>query len=167
MGVKIYFMKNFKFFSKEKINELYPEGILNGYYNHNMPYDELRPYHKSCCGVDIYSEVEATTYEDLMELDQWVNVWVLGVLIDGVVYRSENIHSEWEFPENWETDKRYIYEFMIITYPMIDQTDINNDSWEEVVVDSHYTDTVELPQREENDDSDRLAVLENIIRHNV
>jgi hypothetical protein len=173
-------MKNFKFFSKEKINELYPEGILNGYYNYNMPYDELRPYHKSCCGVDIYSEVEATTYEDLMLLEKWVNVWVLGVLIDGTVHRSENIHTEWEFPENWQEDKRYIYEFMIITYPMLDETDIAEDSWEEVMVDNIYDESIELPQREENEPpmqpdnrgvfvrtSDRLVMLEDIIRYNV
>jgi hypothetical protein len=173
-------MKNFKFFTKEKINELYPEGILNGYYNHNMPYDELRPYHKSCCGVDIYSEVEATTHEDLMVLDKWVNVWITGVLIDGVVYRSEHIGDEWEFPENWDKDKRYIYEFMVITYAMLEQTDISEDSWEEVMVDYHYVEPVELPQREENDapqppdergvfvrTSDRLVMLEDIIRYNV
>ena len=173
-------MKNFKFFTKEKINELYPEGILNGYYNHNMPYDELRPYHKSCCGIDIYSEVEATTHEDLMVLDKWVNVWIMGVLINGVVYRSEHVNDEWEFPENWDKDKRYIYEFMIVTYAMLEQTDISEDSWEEVMVDYHYVEPVELPQREENDapqppdnrgvfvrTSDRLVMLEDIIRYNV
>jgi hypothetical protein len=88
-------MKNFKFFSKnEEDKKHYPIGILNGYYNHNMPYDELRPYHKHCCGVDVYSEVEATTFNDLMVLDKWVNVWILGILIDGVVYRSEYIGDE-------------------------------------------------------------------------
>jgi hypothetical protein len=104
----------------------------------------------------------------------------MGVLIDGVVYRSEHVGDEWEFPENWDKDKRYIYEFMIITYAMIDQTDISEDSWEEVMVDYHYVEPVELPQREENAPpmppdnrgvfvrtSDRLVMLEDIIRYNV
>jgi hypothetical protein len=171
-------MKTFKFFTKSNINESYPEGILNGYYNHNMPYDQLRPYYKSCCGVDVYSEVEATTYNDLMLLDSWVNVWILGVIIDGEVYRSQHIGDDWEFPNNWEEDKKYIYEYMIITYPMLDQTDISEDSMDEVMVDNHYDGEVELPQREEDDEpvptreggiflrtSDRLVMLEDIIRY--
>ena len=178
-------MKDFKFFSKENIKQQYPEGILNGYYNHNMPYDELRPYHKSCCDVDVFSEVEATTYNDLMVLDKWVNVWVLGVLIDGVVYRSENIGDQWDFPDNWEEDKRYIYEFMVITYPMLDQSDIGEDSWEEIVrEDTLYSEPVELPQREVDNEprpegvpgidghtfirtSDRLVLLEDVILFNM
>jgi hypothetical protein len=97
-----------------------------------------------------------------------------------VVYRSEHIGDEWEFPENWDKDKRYIYEFMIVTYAMLEQTDISEDSWEEVMVDYHYVEPVELPQREENDapqppdnrgvfvrTSDRLVMLEDIIRYNV
>jgi hypothetical protein len=177
-------MEKFKFFLKENINETYPEGILNGYYNYNMPYDELRPYYKSCCGVDIYSEVEATTHNDLMILDKWVNVWITSVLIDGVVYRSEHVGDQWNFPENWVEDKRYIYEFMIITYPMLDETDISEDSWEEVMVDNNYIENyvppIDLPQREENDapqppdergvyirTSDRLVMLEDAISYNV
>lgn len=170
-------MKNFKFFSKENIKQHYPEGLLNGYYNHNMPYDDLRPYHKSCCGVDVFSEVEATTYNDLMILDNWVNVWVLGILIDGVVHCSENIGDDWEFPENWVEDKKYIYEYMIITYPMLDDMDNGQDSWEEVVREQIlYPEPVDLPQREVNNEprpvsedgvfirtSDRMVMLEDMI----
>jgi hypothetical protein len=69
---------------------------------------------------------------------------------------------------------------MIITYPMLDQTDINEDSWEEVVVDNYYSEEVVLPQREEEDNdlpipsdeggvflrtSDRLVMLEDMIRY--
>jgi hypothetical protein len=173
-------MKNFKFFTRDKINLSYPEGILNGYYNHNMPYDDLRPYYKSCCGVDVFSEVMATTYDELMLLDNWVNVWVLGMRIDGVVYCSEGIQDDWDFPDNWESDKKYIYEYMIITYPMLDETNINEDSWNEVVNDIENAEVSELPQREvdttlrpESNDgvyirtSDRLVMMEDIITFNL
>jgi hypothetical protein len=172
-------MQKFKFFTKEKINQSYPQGILNGYYNHNMPYDDVRPFYKSCCGVDIYSEVEATTHEELMDLEKWVSVWVTAVLIDGVVYSSKYIGDELEFPENWDENKRYIYEFAIITYPMLDQTDISDDSWNEVLMESYYDETIELPQREyvppmpPNNEgvnvriTDRLVMLEDFITYDI
>jgi hypothetical protein len=172
-------MQKFKFFTKEKINQSYPLGILNGYYNHNMTYDELRPYHKSCCGVDIYSEVEATTYEELMDLEKWVTVLITGVLIDGVVYHSKHTYDDWEFPENWFEDKKYIYEFIIITHQMLNQADISDDAWNEVLMESYYDETIELPQREyvppmpPNDEgvnvrmTDRLVMLEDIITYDI
>lgn len=176
-------MRDFKFFSKEKINQSYPIGILNGYYNHNMPYSDLRPYYCSRCNVDIFSEVNATTYDDLMVIDNWVNVEILSVIIDGVVYSSEGVGIEWEFPNNWESDKKYIYEYMLITYPMIDNMDISEDSWNEVVNEINSPEVPELPQRDDNsleprpedrgdgsvfiDMSDRIKMLEDIIRYNV
>ena len=161
-------MKEFKLLSKNA--ELIPQGILNGYYNHNIPYDDLKPYFKSCCGVDIYSEVEVTTYDELMLLDKWVNVWVLGVVIDGVVYSCENIGDKLDLPSNWESNKKYIYEYMIVTYDMLDKTNAEDDAWEETVYEINHLNPEIQPEKEGGvyvDLSNRLTMLEDILKHNI
>lgn len=174
-------MRNFKFLLKENVNETYPEGILNGYYNYNMPYDDLRPFYKCFGGVDIFSEVNETTWDELDKLDKFVYVRVLGVMIDGRIYSSIGVNDEWEFPENWNSNGRYIYEYMLVPHAIMRKSEetIEDDSWEEIVFDSYYPENVELPQREEHEPmepdsegvfirmSDRLVMLEDVIKYNL
>ena len=176
-------MRNFKFFKKNSLDTTLPEGILNGYYNHNIPYDNLRPYFKSYCGVDFLSEINVTTYNDISKADDFVNVIILGVVIDGVVHHSETFHDEWIFPDNLDNDKKYIYEYITVPYFMIDQTNVEEDSWEEVMFENnHGMVEGEIPQRSTPEEyremeqqgqgvylefDNRIQLLEEMIRVNL
>jgi hypothetical protein len=72
---------------------------------------------------------------------------------------------------------------MLITYPMISNMDISEDSWNEVVNELNGPEVPELPQRDDDsleprpenrndgsvfiDMSDRIKMLEDIIRYNM
>jgi hypothetical protein len=169
-------MGSFKFFKKNSIDITLPEGILNGYYNHNIPYDNIRPYYKSYCGVDFLSEINVITYNDISKADNFVNVIILGVVIDNVVYCSETFHDEWEFPDNLDYSKKYIFEYISVPYFMMEQTNVEEDAWEEVMHENNFGMAEGLTPEEHRESerqgvyiefSNRIELLEEMLRVNL